>query len=118
MPFLNSRHFGDMLLPLCHIRVDRLTITVLVHRLTVIEQQMPESQWHDRAIQNEHAADARAETEVQHSTAFITAERLHARVVHDAQWNTERGGVVEAAPSRRRGSMVQRPDGRDGTSPG
>src|SRR3954453_5941798 len=60
---------------------------------------MPDGQWNDRSIQDEYAANARAEAEVEHAAALITAESLHTRVVHDADRAFERGRVVEVYPA-------------------
>src|SRR4051812_44457710 len=60
---------------------------------------MANGERNDRAIQDEHAADARAQAEVKHSATFVAAERLHAGVVHDADRATERGRIVEIYPA-------------------
>jgi len=53
----------------------------------------------DRAIGDEHATDTGAEAEVKHAAAFVTAESLHAGIVHDTYRNFESGGIVEVDPT-------------------
>ena len=60
---------------------------------------MAEAERNDRAVEDEGAADAGSDAEVEHAAAFVAAERLHAGVVHDAHGTLERVGVVEVDPT-------------------
>src|SRR5579863_5067807 len=46
---------------------------------------MPQRQGNDLSIENERASQSGTQAEVQHAASFITAQRLHAGVIHDSE---------------------------------
>src|SRR5688572_12665139 len=63
---------------------------------------MTQRQGNDRAVEDVRAAQARAQAQVQHATAFVASQGLHAGVVHDAHSATEGLGIIEVDPAVRK----------------
>ena len=87
------------LLPALEVRFHRDSIEALLDGFFAVKQEVAEGEGDDRAVEDEGATDAGAETEVQHAAAFVAAERLHAGVVHDSHGALEGGGIVEVDPA-------------------
>ena len=62
--------------------------------------QMRQLQRFEHAIHNQGRTESRAETKKEHSTAAITAQRLHRRIVDDFHLTMQRPLEVKADPPR------------------
>ena len=65
----------------------------------ILVWQVRELERDDPALVHQRGAEPRAESEKQHAAALVAAERLHRRVVEDADRHAEGGGPVEADPA-------------------
>src|SRR5262249_31122727 len=94
-----DRRFGDALFPAIDVRLHRSPVDAFFDSFLAVQQDMAESERDNRAVEDEGAANARADTEVEHPTAFVAAEGLHTGIVHDANGALEGRSVVEADPT-------------------
>src|SRR6202012_334269 len=86
-----------LLLPL---PLEAFCADVVFERLALSKRQMRQFHRLQKSIVDHRRAEARSQAEKQHTATFVTSDRLHQRIVHDARWTIERLFKIEARPSR------------------